>query len=105
MFTHRDVLGKDGQLHATVTVTTFGPDFLHGAEGEYMLEDFPESGQSVVALLREPLDGKIHHVQDHPDGTGEDLPQEPQHAQDKNKDEKVHCVEWISSRHGKRQLR
>lgn len=55
MFTHRDVLGKDDQLHATVTVTTFGPDFLHGAEGEYMLEDFPESRQSVVVEWDEGL--------------------------------------------------
>ena len=49
------MLGKDDQLRPMVTVATFGPDFLHGAEGESVLEDFSESGQSVVVEWDEGL--------------------------------------------------
>ena len=34
--------------HARVKVTTLGEEFLRGAEGEYVLENFPEAGQSVT---------------------------------------------------------
>ena len=34
--------------HARVKVTTLGEEFLRGAKGEYVLEDFPELGQSVT---------------------------------------------------------
>ena len=33
---------------ARARVTTLGEEFLRGAEGEYVLEDFPEPGQSVT---------------------------------------------------------
>ena len=50
------VLVDDFQVGlATVTVTTFGKEFLRGAEGEYVLEDFPTPGQSVVIEWEQSL--------------------------------------------------
>ena len=40
--------GRTALPQARVTVTTLGEEFLRGAEGEYVLEDFPEPGQSVT---------------------------------------------------------
>ena len=40
---------------ATVTVVTLGEEFLRGAAGEYVLEDFPEPGLSVVIEWEQSL--------------------------------------------------
>ena len=40
---------------ATVTVVTLGEEFLRGAAGEYVLEDFPEPGLSIVIEWEESL--------------------------------------------------
>ena len=39
----------------TVTVTTLGAEFLRGMEGEYVLEDFPYPGESVVVEWEQSL--------------------------------------------------
>ena len=39
----------------TVTVTTLGQEFLSGTQGEYILENFPAPGQSVVIEWEESL--------------------------------------------------
>ena len=51
-----DVL-VDGELldRATVYLTNFGTDFLRGASGRYVLEDFPDPGESVVIEWEEAL--------------------------------------------------
>ena len=33
---------------ATVRVTTLGEEFLHGVEGECLVEDFPRLGETVT---------------------------------------------------------
>ena len=47
---HEVVAYVDGEElgRATVRVTTLGHEFLRGAEGECMVEDFPRLGQSVL---------------------------------------------------------
>ena len=51
-----DVL-VDGELldRATVYLTNFGTDFLRGKRGRYVLENFPDPGQSVVVEWEEAL--------------------------------------------------
>ncbi len=39
----------------SVTVATLGEEFLRGAEGEYVLDDFPQPGQSVTIEWEEAL--------------------------------------------------
>lgn len=45
----------DGELgHARVQVTTLGHEFLRGAEGECLVEDFPEMGQTATLAWQQP---------------------------------------------------
>ncbi len=73
---HRVVALVDGvELgRATVTVTTLGEEFLRGAKGEYVLEDFPSPGRSVVIEWEESLQNFVIR----PSG---DEPEEPQECQ------------------------
>lgn len=55
--THTAVAFADGQefARATFTVTTLGTEFLRGAAGGWMLDDFPNPGQSVEIQWSESL--------------------------------------------------
>lgn len=49
---------------SAVTITTLGEPFMDGLEGEYVLEDFPSPGQSVVVEWEESLQNFViteHH--------------------------------------------
>ena len=49
---------------ATITVTTFGVEFLSGVSGQYELPDFPEPGQTTTVRWQEPIQNfVIEHVQ------------------------------------------
>ena len=47
---HTVVAWVDGEElgRATVQVTTLGQEFLRGVEGECVVDDFPDSGQTVT---------------------------------------------------------
>lgn len=40
---------------ATVTVSTFGTEFLTGASGAYMLQNFPQDGRKTILRWEESL--------------------------------------------------
>ena len=46
--THTVLARADGKFfgHATVTVTTLGQEFLRGASGDFVVEDFPTAGRT-----------------------------------------------------------
>ncbi len=48
--THTVLARADGKFfgHATVTVTTLGQEFLRGARGGFVVEDFPVDGNDIV---------------------------------------------------------
>ena len=54
---HTVVALKDGVEfgRATVNVVTLGQEYLRGASGQYILPDFPTSGQNVIVEWRESL--------------------------------------------------
>jgi len=59
-----DVLVDEAWLgRSEITVTTLGEEFLRGVEGEYVLEDFPYPGSSVVIEWEQSLQNFV--ISDH----------------------------------------
>ena len=50
--------------HATLSVSTFGTEFLTGVTGQYALMDFPQTGMTTPVQWQEPLQNfVIEHVE------------------------------------------
>ena len=68
--THTVLARADGKFfgHATVTVTTLGQEFLRGASGDFVVEDFPADGNDISLSWQQTLQNFVIQSATIPEG-------------------------------------